>query len=61
MVRVVGRSALRRRAICSLKWKQPYCSLEIRMGMALLTESGRRGRSCYKHCPPNGGRGNGMA
>ena len=61
IVRVVGRSALRRRAMCSLTWRQPYCSLETQMDIALLTEGGCCGRSFYKHCPPNGGRGNGMA
>ena len=27
------------------------------INMALLTEGGCGGRSCYKHCPPNGGAG----
>ena len=61
IVRVVGRSALRRRAMCSLKLSQPYCSLEAQMDMALLTEGGCSADPCYKHGPPNGGRGNGMA
>ncbi len=56
IVHVVRRSALRRRAMCSPKWRQPYCPIEIQMDMALLTEGGRCGRSCYKHGPPNGGR-----
>ena len=45
IVRVVGRSALRRRAMCSLKWSQPFCSLEAQMDMALLAEGGCCGRS----------------
>ncbi len=32
IVGVAGRSALRRRAMCSLKWRQSYCSLETQMG-----------------------------
>ena len=45
IVLVAGRSALRRRAMCSLKWRQPYCSLETQMDMTLLTEGGCCGRS----------------
>ena len=45
IVRVVGRSALRRRAMCSPKWSQPFCSLEAQMDMALLAEGGCCGRS----------------
>ena len=52
---VVRRSALRRRAMCSLKWRQPYCSLETQKDMALLRRADVAADHCYKHCPPNGG------
>ena len=45
--------ALRRRAICSLKRRQPYCSLENTDGHG--PPNGGRKRStdaCYKHDPP---------
>ncbi len=40
ITRMVGHFALRRKAMCSLKWRQLYCSLERQMNIALLRRVG---------------------